>query len=389
MGGGCACGTGEWRPDIAEFPGFCGPSNTQASRTSDSEQTVNLFVRMVDAGTPKAKPNLYRRPGLKLWTFLGPGPVAALNAQDGQVFGVAASVFYEILPSKAVVARGYVQPSPIAATISFNGRQGHQVFITSGGHGYIYDTLTEVFTKITDDAFPTVVSMGLFFDSSFLALNAETGAFVVSGLYDGLTWNGLDQGIQSQTSDQTVALLRSHDNLLLLGTRNTAPWIDSGSGGAAGFVPAQGTIIEHGIGAPFTAVELDNTAWWLGQDAQGSRMVWRMDGYTPVRVSTHAVEYDLSKVTSIWAARAWAYQEQGHSFYVLYVPGLELTWVYDLSTQLWFQWGHWSTVYGQWFPYVGVNHCFTWDNKHLVGDRQSGAVYEQSLGFFEDALVPF
>lgn len=372
---------------MALFAGFLGPSNTQASLTADAEKTVNLYLRMPD-GTPKGQPNAYRRPGLKLFTFLGPGPVAALFAEDGRAFGVAASVFYEILPSKAVVARGYVQPSPIAATISSNGRQGHQLFITSGGRGYIYDTLTDVFTTITDDAFPTVVSMGLFFDSAFLALNAETGAFVVSALYDGLSWNTLDQGIESQFSDQIVSFARSHDNLILLGTRNTAPWVNNGSGGAAGFVPQPGTIIEHGTGAPFSAVEFDNTLWWLGQDSQGSRMVWRMDGYTPVRVSTHAVEYDLASVSNVWNARAWAYQEQGHSFYVLYVPGLELTWVYDLSTQLWFQWGHWSIKYGRWFPYVGVTHCYTWD-KHLVGDRQSGAVYEQSMSTFKDSLVPF
>lgn len=375
-------------PSVSEFPGFCGPTNRQASLTSDAEQTINLFVRQVDAGLPKAKANLYRRPGLELFTFLGTGSVTALFAQDGRAFGIGGSVFYEILPSHTVIARGAVRPSAIAGTICSSGRQGNELFITSGGLGYIFNLETSLFTQITDDAFPTVCSMGLFFDSAFLALNADTGAFVVSALYDGLTWNALDTGIESQVSDQIVAFLRSHDNLMLYGTRNTAPWVNNGLGGAAGFVPLPGTIIEHGIGAPFTAIELDNTSWWLGQDAQGSRMVWRADGYTPVRVSTHAVEFDLARVSSIWNARAWSYQEQGHTFYVLYVPGLDLTWVYDLSTQLWSQWGHWSVKYGRWFPYVGVNHCYIWDT-HLVGDRQSGAVYRQALDIFEDSLVPF
>jgi hypothetical protein len=229
--------------------------------------------------------------------------------------------------------------------------------------------------------------MGLFFDSSFLALADFDGKFVVSGLYDGLSWNALDAGIESQFSDKVVAFLRSHDNLILGGSRNTAIWVDSGSGGAAGFVPQPGTIIEHGVLAPFTMIELDNTAWWLGQDAQGAKMVWRLDGYTPSRVSTRALEFDLERVGSqIANSVAWAFQEQGHTFYVLQVPGLDTTWVYDISTQLWFEWAHWDINLDQWLPYRPQNHCYAF-GKHLVGDGGSGAIFEQSMQFLGD-LVP-
>lgn len=369
------------------FQGFVGPSNRQASWTSDSERTVNLYPRRVDAGTPRAEWNLYRRPGLKLFTYLGTGAVTALFSQDGRAFGIGGAVFYEIHPGGTVTARGIVRPSAIAATISSSGDQGHQLFITSGGLGYIFDLLANTFEQITEDDFPVYCTQGLFFDSSFLALNGLTGAFSVSALYDGLSWNALDQGIESQFSDRIVAFIRSHDNLLLFGTRNTAPWFNNGSGGAAGYVPVPGTIIEHGIAAPFSAVELDNTAWWIGQDSSGSKMVWRADGYTPVRVSTHAVEADLARVgDNLFNSRAWAYQEQGHTFYIMDVPGLDTTWAYDLSTQQWSERAHWSVKYGRWFRYVPVCHTFAF-GKHLFGDRQSGAVYQSSMEFFSDSLV--
>ncbi len=342
----------------------------------------------MDAGLPKAKLNAYRRPGLNLFASTGPGPVTALFAQDGRAFCVSGSVFWEVFASGNVLARGFVNPSPIAATINSNGTQGHQLLITSGGSAWIFDLVTSVFTKLTGtvDGFPDKVIGGMFSDSSFLVLNQATGQFNVSGLFDGLTWNNLDVGIESQVSDKTVMFLRSHDNIILFGSRNTAIWVNSGVGGAAGYVPQPGTIIEHGILAPFTALELDNTAWWLGQDAQGAKQVWRLDGYTPQRVSTFAVEADIARVgDAIYNSVAFPCQEQGHTWYVLYIPTIDTSWAYDVSCGLWTEWGHWDTVYGRFFPYRVRNHAYGF-GKHLVGDGLSGAIFSQSFDNFSDVL---
>lgn len=371
---------------MSEFSGFIGPSNTQASRWSDSERSLNFYARRVDSGTPKAQWNMYRRPGLRRFCTLQHGSVNALFAQDGRCFAVGGQGFFEVLPSGLPVAWGAVRRSAIAATISSSGAQGHQLFITSGGLGYIFDLNTNVLTQITDDAFPTNVIQGLFFDSSFLALSGTTGQFNVSALYDGLAWDGLDVGIESQFSDQIIGFQRSHDNLFLFGTRNSAVWSNAGTGGAAGYQPIPGTIIEHGTAAPFSCVEVDNAPYWLGQDAQGARMVWRADGYTPQRVSTHAVEYALSKVQSVYNSQALAYQEQGHTFYGLRVPGLPTAWYYDISTEQWHERDHWDIRIGQSVPYVCINHAFAF-GKHLFGDATSGTIYESSMDYFDDRLV--
>ncbi len=371
---------------MSEFSGFIGPSNTQASRWSDAERTLSGYVRIVDAGTPKAKSNMYRRPGLRRFCTLQHGPVSTIFAQDGRCFAVGGKGFFEILPSGVSVAWGAVETAQIAASICSNGKQGHQLFIVSGAAGFIFDLVTNTLTRIPIDPFPDNVIMGCFFNGAFLALSGKDGSFSVSALYDGTSWNALDKGIESQFSDQIIAFVRSHDNLILFGSRNTAIWVDDGSGGAAGFVPQPGTIIEHGIVAPYSVVEVDNTCYYLGQDAQGSRMVWKLDGYTPTRVSTHAFEAAIARVAIPFNAVGWSYQEQGHSFYVLYVPGMPTTWVYDISTEQWHERDHWDTRIGQSVPYVGVNHAFVF-GRHLVGDRSSGTVYEQDMAYFDDRLV--
>jgi hypothetical protein len=292
-------------------------------------------------------------------------------------------VLYQINASRTVTALGSVSASAIPATFSYNTAIGHQVFVTAGRKGYIYDTVDQTFAQITDVDFPTNVGQGLFFDGYFAALDLDTGKFVLSDLFDGLNWNGLDFGLESQFPDKVISFTRTHDNLWLYGSQNTAPWYDSGNPSFP-FQPVQGGLIEHGIAAPFSAVELDNTVWWLGRDAQGSGVVWRANGYTPVRVSTHAVEYELGKLQDYSNAVAYGYQEEGHSFYVLYVPGLPTTWVYDVSTDEWHERGHWDVQRNDYVPHVAVNHCYAF-GKHLVGDRQSGAVYEQRMPLYESA----
>jgi hypothetical protein len=372
---------------VPKFPGFCGPSNTQASRTVDAELTVNVYMRIVDAGSPKAGGSLYKAPGLAPFAYLGNGPVRASFAQDGRCTGVGGNTFYEVLPSGNVTAYNSLplKTNGNPATISSSGAQGHQQFITSGGEGYIFDTNAYTLTPIFDSDFPSECVQGLFFKGYFWALSGADGRVQSSKQYNGLIWNSLDFVIESDFSDQVIAIARTHDNLWLFGTRNTAPWAFTGEGNQS-IVPIQGAIIEHGCGAAFSVVSLDNTLYWLGRDENGSGIVWRASGYTPVRISTHAVEAALAEVSEYGQAVAWAYQEQGHTFYVLYVPGLETSWVYDIATQQWHERGHWSAELGRYRPYRGMNHCYAF-GRHLVGDRESGALYTQSMDILNNTVV--
>lgn len=44
------------------------------------------------------------------------------------------------------------------------------------------------------------------------------------------------------------------------------------------------------------------------------RIVYRLDGYTPVRISTHAIEYLLRDATYV---RAFTYDQEGHKFCIM------------------------------------------------------------------------
>ena len=97
----------------------------------------------------------------------------------------------------------------------------------------------------------------------------------------------------------------------------------------------QGAYNEIGCVAAYSVAKLDNGVFWLGADARGEGIVYRTNGYTGVRISTHAVEWQIQQYASMSDAVAYTYQQDGHAFYVLNFPTANTTWVYDAATQAW------------------------------------------------------
>lgn len=369
---------------MAAYPGFLGGSATVRSPNVNAERSINLFTEHAP-GHPKADPWMLGTPGVQPYVVLDNAPIRALFAQDNRMWAVSGTSFYEIFPNHTSILRGTAALDNRPATISSNGTNGNQLFVTSGGNGYIYNLTTNVIAPIADADFPSPVEMGWFSDGYFGVLVRGTNQFNISALYDGTDWDALDVFQTSTTSDLTVAQIVSHREIYTFGSRNTAIWQNTGDA-LIPYQPIGGVSIEVGCAAPYSVANLDNTVYFLGQSMQGEAIVWRMKGYTPERVSTHAVEFALNQYPQLENTIAWVYQEEGHFFYCLYVPTADVQWVYDLATGDWHERAHWNPVQCVWRPHVARCHAYCW-GKHFVGARNSAAIYEMSLDLPTDTLV--
>lgn len=360
------------------YPGFIGPTNTLASPAVDSEDTRNWFLESVSPGTGKGDPWLAPVPGLKKFVVLNDGPVRALFSQDGRCFGVGSTGFYEVFATHTASKRGTVALDGRPATICSNGSGGNQLFITSGGYGYIYDLTTDVLTQIGDPDFPFPCTMGGFIDGYFLALKGSSNQFQWSALEDGTTWNGLDVAQLSQSSDNILTMIPVHGQLWLLGSQTSVVWADTG--GSSAFAPIPGSLMQMGTRAAFSGWAGDNALFWLGGNEQGDAIVYRGTGVgaAPQRISTFAVEYLLSQSERLAETIGWGYQENGHTFYSLQVPDLDTTPTYDVSMNRWHLRDIWDVVALRTIPDIPRCHTFCF-GQHLVGDRQSGAIYVQDF----------
>jgi len=139
--------------------------------------------------------------------------------------------------------------------------------------------------------------------------------------------------------------------------------------------------MDKGIIAPYSALEIGNTVYWLGQDLQGAGVVYRASGFNPEKISTASIDYALQQATNLTEVVAWAYQQDGHTFYVLTGGGLETSLVYDVMTELWHERAYNDA--GMFEQHLGTC-CIYAFGKHLVGDRRNGNVYQMSLDFYSD-----
>ena len=367
------------------FPGFVGPSYQSQSPIAATDVLINWYPESLEtSGETKARVVYYPTPGLQTFAASeGGGPIKAMFSQDGRTFAVRETAFVEVFPDGTTTSYGGVAQDTNPATICSSGSSGGQLFITAGGQGYTFTLATNDLQDIDDPNFPAgLAAQGVYAEGYFLVRVAGTARWQASDLLDGQNWSGLAVAQRLAGSDNIAAIAWVHKELWILGTETSEVWYHSGTGNPP-FAPVSGVFLEQGCAASWSVVMMDNTLYWLAQNINGARMVVRADGYTPTRISTHALEYALQSYETIADAIGYSYQDQGHSFYVLTFPAADVTWVYDAATQLWHQRGSWDPVTGLVHAQRAVNHAYAWGT-HLVGDRLSGTIFAQSIAFPTD-----
>ena len=337
---------------------------------------VNLFPEVVPEGG-KEPGFLNRAPGLRLLANMGDGPIRGLWQFNGYGYVVSGEVLYRVDSIWRVFPIGTVSGSSGPVSMSDNGTQ---LFVACNGPSFIYNSLTNQFAQITDPDFPGAVTVG-YLDGYFVFNEPNSQRLWITQLLDGTSIDPLDFASAEGSPDGLVSILIDHREAWLFGTNSVEVWYDSG---AADFPlsPVQGAFNEVGCIAAFSVAKLDNGIFWLGADARGRGIVYRANGYTAQRVSTHAVEWQIQQYGNLSDAIAYTYQQDGHSFYVLIFPSANTTWVFDVSTNLWHERA--AFINGS-FTRHRSNCQMSFSNEIVVGDHELGNIYAFDLDVFSDA----
>lgn len=356
--------------------GLVGATYQANSLPFDAQRTVNLYPVLDQMG--KEISALYGTPGLLLFGTAGVGAVRGMfAATNGRVFIVSGSTFYEIDNAGAVTNYGSLLQSSGIVSIAENGLQ---LCICDGIKLYIFTYSSNTFAVVSDADLPSVSTV-TFLDGYFIASKNSSGSFYISALYDGASWAALDFATAESSPDNLLRVYNALGQLWLMGDTTSEVWTNTGAS-AFPFQKIAGANIETGILAPHTTVALDNSLFWVGKDRFGQGMVYRASGFTPTRISTEPIELLIQAATNTDEIRGYAYQDQGHVFYVLTGGGLETTLVYDLTTEQWHERAYLSAegVYEQHRGSCGV---FAF-GKQLVGDRENGNIYQLDMNTYTD-----
>jgi hypothetical protein len=276
----------------------------------------------------------------------------------------------------------------LLGTISGTGQvsiadNGTQLFIACNPRSFIYNQVTNGFAEITDPDFEGAVTVG-YLDGYFVFNEPNSQKVWVSQLLDGTQIDPLSFASAEGSPDGLVAINVNHREAWLFGTDSVEVWYNAGLPDFP-LVRIQGAFNELGCAAAFSVAKLDNSVFWLGQDARGEGVVYRSEGYNGRRISTHAVEWQIQQYANMSDVVGYTYQQDGHGFYVLNFPSANQTWVYDVATQGWHERA--GLFNGEFTRNRGNCQC-NFRGTIIVGDFENGNIYSLDLTTYADNGEP-
>ena len=354
------------RIDLADF---CGGSQTERSLGIASDRSVNMYPLVVEApGRPPTRA-LVSTPGLRRFASVPGGPIRLLQTcSNGRVFAVAGEVLYEVFAGGAVLERGRVTPGAGRVSLADNGICA---MLVDGTAGWVFTFEGNAYAQVTDPDFPGA-DFVVYLDGYFVFNIPGTGRFGLTGLFDPTAIDALDIATAEARPDPLLRVTSLHRELRLWGSLTVEAWFNSGNPDFP-FQPIQGTLLEHGLGAPDSLAILHNTYLWLHANSQGLGQVLSATAYTAAPVSTPAQEQQWMTYPRRDDAVAFAYSEGGQAFYVLTFPSGNATWCLDLTTGLWHERAFLGPS-GALERHLAQWHCVA-EGRHLVGDYRTGLLY--------------
>lgn len=360
--------------------GFCGPSYTAASPIIDNEIAMNCYCEKSESEGAATRMALLGTPGRKKFAVLAEGSVPGGFTVNGRTFFASANL-WELNASGQTTNRGSLGAAPTTPTMITANET--ELVILNNGNLFVLTLATNAFAAVDMSQFNGPVAQIDFIDGYIVATLQNSHTFQVSNLEDATTWQGLNIATLSYFPDNVVSMKVDHEQVWFYSAKKAIGYYDAGAGFPP-LIPYPGALLEEGSCAGFATTQLDNTIFYLTQDERGALMAKRLTGVNSSgRVSTHAVELAWQKLKVFSDAVGWAYQENGHSFWVIYFPTANVTWIYDVSQDLWHQRGYWIEANGTYIADRAMCHTYNF-GKHLVGDWASGIVYDLSSNYYDD-----
>jgi len=353
---------------------------------ADAQQCVNLFAE----ANPKDSPfpmTFYPTPGTRfLTTAPVVGPVrVTYTASNGNFYVVVSNKVYTVNTAYGWTLLGTI--TSFTGFISIKDNSLCCVIVDGSSSGWVIN--------LADNSFGTISATNFFGANTvdyldtylifnrpntrefyFTYSNATYAMFVGGGAFDPLDIIAKTGGV-----DNIVGLKVMHRELWTIGSETSEIFFDSGGADIA-FQTMPGAFVEHGCTAAGSIAKYDLANYWLGQDQAGTSVVFRGAQYQVTRISTHAIEKEISSYSQQEDAIAFIYEQEGHVFYVLTFPTANATWVFDIIEEHWHKraWMDSDGNLTRWRP-----NCFaTFNNQLVVGDYQSGNLYALDLDYYLD-----
>lgn len=304
-----------------EIP-FSGHLSESFSPQSSKETMINMFSE-IDPGRTKVIRR--QRPGLTLKEALAGSNLRGIEYLQGVYWCVVDDRFYEWDGVSTLTERGSLNTTTGNVTMATNNAATTQIAVCDGTDLFVWDTST--FTQVSEVGWTPkdISSIGGY---GVMADGTVKGRFYTTSLNDFKTIDVLDFANAESKPDDIRRVFVDRGEVWMFGHETTEVYRLSGTSFPLNKVT--GSEMERGCAAQFSVASDDNSIFWLGDDG----VVYRANGYSPQRISTHAIERKIAELTDMSTGQAFFIQFDGHKFYTLRFAD-NFTVQYNVATGLW------------------------------------------------------
>jgi hypothetical protein len=237
-------------------------------------------------------------------------------------------------------------------------------------------TVTLTFTT----SYPSTTVSGAVFVDGYYVVGTPSGLLYNSNVEDPTTWQAINYiGVVSD-ADQLVAIGRTINYIVAMGTQTIEFFYDAGTSPGSPFLPYQNAVIQFGAAAEDSLVQMDNTLVWMSTSHQKGYQIMAMSGQSPQVISNQYIERILNNCNPD-LAYAFSIKISGHSLYVLTLRDLGYTLVYDFAQT---GWTYWSTIENNREGYFRGQFYAKYTTLDLLQHDDDGIVYQFDPQTYQD-----
>lgn len=350
------------------------------SKPFSDQDVVNYWVEYAEGEGTRSPKKLVQLPGLNPFASFGAGPHRGARNVEGSLFVVADTQAYQVAEDGTATPLGTV-PGRGLVWISHNQiTNGYEVAFSTGPEMWIWNTVTSVWTKVTDEGFRGGRSL-IYLNSRFLGIEDQRRFFANSALADGLSWDTLERYVAESAPDGLVALIDYGGEVYAFNARTLEIFQNTTNATDIAnhiLFTRIGSPVEIGAASPHAVSRLDNRIFLVSAKGAG----YYMSGYTPVCITTPAIEKawqdcDLSK------AFCFTYESRGHAIWYVTFPDGH-TWGYDCQASARAGRPIWHRRQTVGLDRWRLNTLVQWQGEWYGGSYNSGTMYRLDWDYFLD-----
>lgn len=296
---------------------------------------------------------------------------AGLNLDDLALYVVAGVGLYKVVPNGTQTLIGSMNISTTAPVFMARNRRV-PADVTIVCDGLMYNCRADVLSQVTDPDLLGPTSLDN--TDGYMITTTKLAEWQISAIDDATSWDGLDFATADSYPDGLTRVITYQAYAYLMGVESTEAWQDTGG---ADFAFSRAYVIPLGIFGAASAQKVSDSIFWIAHDKTVRRL---SGGDAPQVISEPDVQNDIQQVSDATTIKSASWIANGRMFYMITTP--DWTWVYDTAMQRW----HERQSYGR--DNWRISFVVGFGTKIIAGDSISGALYEMSNNFTDDAGDP-